>query len=373
MMRSAPLHAGPSATADTILSARGVTRRFGDTLAVNRVSLELNRGEFVTLLGPSGCGKTTLMRMIAGFETTNEGRIEIEGQDVTALPPYRRPLGMMFQSLALFPHMSVFDNVAFGLRVRRQTQAEIRRQVEEGLALVGLSAYVDRSVHQLSGGQRQRVALARALVVRPSVLCLDEPFSALDLKLRRQMQQEVKALQRQLGITFLFVTHDQEEALSMSDRIAVMNGGHIEQIGPAREVYDRPRTAFVAQFVGDTNFVPAEVRGGRLVLPGFGPDRAAPAGAPDRTGVALSVRPEAIRLSPGAAGPLTGRIAATTYFGSTVRYEIAVLDRVLLASGACLPGQGPAFGDGDPVSIDWPDGSGVIVDTSEGADNSGEP
>ncbi len=244
---------------NTMVDLRGVTKRFGAFTAVNDVSLEIASGEFLTLLGPSGCGKTTLLRLMAGFDAPTVGSVWIGGEDVTQLPPYRRPVNQVFQSYALFPHLTVGENVGFGLRMQQVGQAEAAARVAEALALVSLTGLDTRRPHQLSGGQRQRVALARALVCRPKVLLLDEPLSALDAKLRRAMQLELKRLQRQLGITFVFVTHDQEEALTMSDRIAIVNAGRIEQLGTAHEIYHRPATRFAADFVGQANLLEAQL------------------------------------------------------------------------------------------------------------------
>ena len=240
---------------------RSVTKRFDDVLAVDDLSLDLAGGEFFTLLGPSGCGKTTTLRMIAGFEQPSEGEIRIEGADVAHLPPHKRPTNTVFQSYALFPHLSVEDNVAFGLKRKRVARAEIGRRVVAELERVGLSAEAKRRPAQLSGGQQQRVALARALVNLPKVLLLDEPLGALDLKLRKGLQIELKRIQREVGITFVYVTHDQEEALTMSDRIAVMNRGRVEQVGDPEQVYERPATTFVAGFIGVSNLMPATMVG----------------------------------------------------------------------------------------------------------------
>jgi spermidine/putrescine transport system ATP-binding protein len=237
----------------------GVTKRFAAFAAVDNVSLDVRPGEFLTLLGPSGCGKTTLLRLIAGFDTPDVGEIWLEGHDVTSLPAYQRNVNQVFQSYALFPHLSVRENIAFGLHMQKRPSAEIAQRVAEAVALVSLAGLEERRPDQLSGGQRQRVALARALAPRPAVLLLDEPLAALDAKLRHAMQLELKRLQRQVGLTFVFVTHDQEEALTMSDRIAVVNGGRIEQLGSADEIYHRPATPFVAEFVGETNLLAAEL------------------------------------------------------------------------------------------------------------------
>jgi spermidine/putrescine transport system ATP-binding protein len=239
---------------------REVSKRFGEVEAVHQVSLQIREGEFFSLLGPSGCGKTTTLRMIAGFERPDAGEILIRGQRMNEVPPFHRPVNTVFQHYALFPHMTVFENVAFGLEMKRLPREEIRRRVAEALRLVRLTGLENRYPRQLSGGQQQRVALARALVNRPAVLLLDEPLGALDLKLRKEMQLELKNLQHQVGITFIYVTHDQEEAMTMSDRIAVMNQGRVLQVGTPVEIYERPATRFVADFIGETNFLE-----GRLV------------------------------------------------------------------------------------------------------------
>src|SRR6478672_6626279 len=266
-------------TSDTpSVELAGVTKRFGNVVAVDDLSLAFGAGEFFTLLGPSGCGKTTTLRMIAGFETPSEGTIRIDGGDVESLPPHRRPTNTVFQSYALFPHLSVADNVAFGLKRKKVPKAEISKRVAAELERVGLAAEAKRRPAQLSGGMQQRVALARALVNLPKVLLLDEPLGALDLKLRKGLQVELKRIQRDVGITFVYVTHDQEEALTMSDRIAVMNHGRVEQVSDPETVYERPETTFVAGFIGVSNLMPARVVGpGRVQLDG-GPEVAADTG-----------------------------------------------------------------------------------------------
>lgn len=287
----------------SMIEIRSVTKRFGSFTAVNDVSLDIAEGEFLTLLGPSGCGKTTLLRMLSGFETPTSGTLRIDGEEVTHLAPYRRNVNQVFQSYALFPHLTVADNIAFGLRMQKVPASEITRRVDEVVELVALTGFASRRPHELSGGQRQRVALARAIVPRPKVLLLDEPLSALDAKLRQQMQLELKRLQKHLGMTFVFVTHDQEEALTMSDRIAVFNQGRLEQLGSASAIYHQPRTAFVADFIGEANLLTAEAiaRSGpmtRLRVEGdlefeIPTDRW-PAGA---SKVVISLRPEKIVVS----------------------------------------------------------------------------
>jgi spermidine/putrescine transport system ATP-binding protein len=284
--------------ADEAIGIQGVTKRFGDFTAVDDVNLSIDQGEFFSLLGPSGCGKTTTLRMLAGFEVPTEGRILLEGEPVEDVPPHRRNVNMVFQSYALFEHLDVEGNVAFGLKRRKVPKDEIATRVAEALALVDLSARAKARPNELSGGQRQRVALARALVNRPRVLLLDEPLGALDLKLRRQMQIELKAIQREVGITFVYVTHDQEEALSMSDRIAVMSEGRVAQCGPPEEIYEHPREEFVAGFIGISNLLQGRVEsGGRvrigedcLQVPDLGD------GHSDGETVQIAVRPEKVAV-----------------------------------------------------------------------------
>ena len=299
---------------DVVLSIREVSKKYGSVTAVDKVSVEIQKGEFFSLLGPSGCGKTTLLRMIAGFEETTEGQILINGQDVAPLPPYKRPVNTVFQHYSLFPHMNVFQNIAFGLERKRTQKNEIRKTVTEALDLVQLSGFERRRPSQLSGGQKQRVALARALVMHPEVLLLDEPLGALDMKLRKEMQVELKNLQEQLKITFIFVTHDQEEALVMSDRIAVMNHGKIEQVGKScSEIYEHPRTEFVAHFIGATNIFEGVLSGGQMRLPdgrSFSLENNSAGGD-----VRFAVRPEKMVLS-------TQDIAGRVCIPVTVRDEI---------------------------------------------------
>jgi spermidine/putrescine transport system ATP-binding protein len=301
---------------------RGVTKRYGGETAVGDLTLTLNPGEFVSLVGPSGCGKTTTLRLLGGFTVPDEGEILLDGQDVTDIPPYRRNVNTVFQSFALFDHLSVWENVAFGLKRRKVEKGEIVRRVGEALELVQLTARADAKPAELSGGQQQRVALARAIINRPALLLLDEPLGALDLKLRRQMQVELKALQRELGITFLFVTHDQEEALSMSDRIGVMNSGRLQQLGMAAEIYETPANTFVAGFVGTCNLMPAVMRGDALSVAGIVDVPLNPtqrAGYSQNERVSVSVRPEKLEVGP------------TTKDG-TVRVSADVVDVVYLGA-----------------------------------------
>ncbi len=310
------------------LTISSVAKAFGRVKALRDVSLTVRAGEFVSLLGPSGCGKTTLLRIVAGFETPDAGEVRLGEERLDVLPPFRRPVGMVFQNLALFPHLTVANNVGFGLAVRREESAAARRKIGEALALVDLAGYEDRRIHQLSGGQRQRVALARALITEPDLLLLDEPLSALDLKLRRQLQGELKRLQRRTGTTFVFVTHDQEEAMAMSDRVAVFYQGAIEQMGAPQEIYRRPATRFVAEFVGETNILAAERRDGHIVLTELGIAVAAPSGFPDAGSFLLSVRPESVALLPdGASGGIAGQVVETEFSGMTMRFSATIAGR----------------------------------------------
>ena len=242
-----------------IIEVKSVSKFFGEKTALDNVNLSIRKGEFVTILGPSGCGKTTLLRLIAGFQTASEGEIYIGGKEITQTPPHRRPVNTVFQKYALFPHLNVFDNIAFGLKLKKMSKPEIEKKVKVALRMVGMTDYEYRDVNSLSGGQQQRVAIARAIVNEPEVLLLDEPLAALDLKMRKDMQMELKEMHKRLGITFVYVTHDQEEALTMSDRIVVMNKGKFEQIGTAREIYEHPKTKFVADFIGESNIFEAGV------------------------------------------------------------------------------------------------------------------
>jgi len=315
--------AAPAATPIDVRLER-VSKRFDDVVAVDDVTLDVPQGSFFALLGPSGCGKTTTLRMIGGFEEPTSGRIELGGADVTGLPPYKRDVNTVFQSYALFPHLSVFENVAFGLRRRGLRGDELKRRVFQALELVALPQVAQRKPRQLSGGQQQRVALARALVNRPRVLLLDEPLGALDLKLRKQMQLELKRIQHEVGITFIHVTHDQEEAMTMADAIAVMNRGRLEQLGAPDELYERPRTPFVAGFLGASNLLAGSASGNGLVrLDAGGEVRVAAAALAGRSGrVAVGVRPEKIRLGAAEVNRLTGRVAEVAYLGVATQYVV---------------------------------------------------
>ncbi len=290
--------------AEPVISVERVSKRYGDSVAVHEASFEIRRGEFFSMLGPSGCGKTTMLRMIAGFEEVSSGVLKLDGADVVGVPPYRRAVNTVFQNYALFPHLSVFDNVAFGPRIRSLEPEKVEARVRQMLDVVRLGDFAKRKPSQLSGGQRQRVALARALANEPSALLLDEPLSALDLELRRQMQLELKRIQRDVGITFVFVTHDQEEALTMSDRIAVMRGGRLEQVGTPVEIYDAPESAFVARFIGSANLLPVVVEQERdgvalLGLPGGRRSEVATGGRRFAAGAKalLMIRPERLQLA----------------------------------------------------------------------------
>jgi len=337
-----------------------VTKAFGETVAVDDVTLDIAHGEFFSLLGPSGCGKTTTLSMIGGFEDPTAGRILLHGDDVTLVPPYRRNVNTVFQSYALFPHLSVFDNVAFGLRRKRMARSEIRTRVGAMLELVALTGLDSRKPSQLSGGQQQRIALARALVNEPRVLLLDEPLGALDLKLRKQMQLELKRIQEEVGVTFLYVTHDQEEAMVMSNRLAVMNGGHVEQVASPEDAYDRPATEFVAGFLGASNLLPGRLgrQNGGLVLVELergGSVLAAADGAPEHaSGVQVGVRPEKLRLAgmrgevPPNTNVLDGRVTLVTYIGVSHQYAVELAGGGELtvytqnAGGVALPQVGDA-------------------------------
>lgn len=316
-----------------------VTKTFdGRVLAVDSVTLDIAAGEFFSLLGPSGCGKTTSLRMIAGFEHPDSGRVQVGGNDITDLPVHRRDMGMVFQSYALFPHRTVAENVAFGLRMREVPKPEIERRVAAALAQVALTGFETRKPGQLSGGQQQRVALARALVVEPPVLLCDEPLGALDRKLRQQMQFELKELQKRLGVTLVFVTHDQEEALAMSDRIAVMNGGKVEQVGTPTEIYERPRTRFVADFIGEINILE---EGGRL----------------------RALRPEKIRLAAPDGARLAGTVETANYLGGSTLLRVRPTTGPSMLVRETHAGERASRTPGDAVGLIWNDSDAVALES----------
>jgi ABC-type Fe3+/spermidine/putrescine transport system ATPase subunit len=343
----------------TSVRLEGIVKRFGRVVALDHVDLEVRSGEIFTLLGPSGCGKTTTLRVIAGFEEPDEGRVLFDGEDVTRLKPYERGTAMVFQNYALWPHMKVFDNVAYGLRIRRLPESEVRRRVKWALEMVGLSGLENRYPHELSGGQQQRVALARALVVEPRVLLLDEPLSNLDAHLRLRMREELVRLQRRLGITTIYVTHDQEEALSISDRIAVMNRGRVEQVGTPEEVYRRPATPFVATFIGRPTVVRgvlsrrldgglAELRAGDVTLIGLDMTGGAPLGS-DAMAV---IKMENLKHppEPGDANRVTGRVTVTMFLGWRVHVSIETPGGVRV-SALIPPKSSPKPGDIVTLSV----------------------
>jgi spermidine/putrescine transport system ATP-binding protein len=355
---------------NNVIELNNIHKNYGAQTVLRDINLHIQRGEFITLLGPSGCGKTTILRLIAGFEQPSQGTILLDGVDVGALPPERRQVNTVFQSYALFPHLSVYDNVAFGPRMRGVNGSDLREQVLEILRTVKLEAFADRKPHQLSGGQQQRVAIARAVVNRPLVLLLDESLSALDYKLRKAMQIELKQLQRQLGITFVFVTHDQEEALSMSDRVVVMNAGFIEQIGSPRDIYEAPRNLFVARFVGESNVLPGQITAVRppycdIVLYGKTLTLKLHFDAAMGDPVNVLIRPEDLRIwregegtDADRANLFPGTVEEVVYKGTTVDMMLRLTDGTLLSTSQFFNEEDPAcieldFRRGEPVYVDW--------------------
>ncbi|UJW84792.1 ABC transporter ATP-binding protein [Devosia sp. SL43] len=322
----------------TAVSLSSITRRFGDVLALDAIDLDITEGEFFAMLGPSGSGKTTCLRVIAGFEQPSSGELSIFGQRAETVPPYKRNVNTVFQDYALFPHLNVIDNVAYSLMLRKVERSERYRQAEAALEMVKLSGYGARRPSQLSGGQRQRVALARALVNQPKVLLLDEPLGALDLKLREQMQEELKSLQKRLGITFIFVTHDQGEAMSMADRIAVFNLGKIMQVGTPEEIYLRPASRFVADFVGSSNVLPPDFVAMLTGHPSW-----------------ASLRPEAVTVTAGAGANLSGTVVSRNYLGATTRLTVDMAGQrihAVMPSGPTIPAEGDAVSVSfDPTAL----------------------
>jgi putrescine transport system ATP-binding protein len=344
-----------------------VAKRFGALTAVDALTLDIAPGEFFALLGPSGCGKTTLLRMLAGFETPSEGRILLDGADISAMPPHRRPVNMMFQSYALFPHLDVANNIGFGLRQERIGKAEIAERVEAMLALTRLQGYGKRRVDQLSGGQRQRVALARALIKHPRVLLLDEPLAALDKKLRAETQFELMELQRKLGTTFVIVTHDQEEAMIVADRIAVMDQGRLAQVAPPAEIYERPNSRWVADFLGEVTMIEGRMAEAGIIETAVGKLRVAAGAGKQGETVWLALRPEKIRLRAEHPVPETnvvsGTIAEVGYRGDMSIYKVRLADRSLMkvaVANTGARGQG-AYAANDPVWLSWSPDAGVVL------------
>ncbi|MFD0277574.1 ABC transporter ATP-binding protein [Kitasatospora sp. NPDC127111] len=366
----------PAATGGDV-RLTGIGKTYGSFTAVHPLDLTVPQGSFFALLGASGCGKTTTLRMIAGLEEPTTGTVLIGGQDVTALPPYKRPVNTVFQSYALFPHLDIFENVAFGLR--RRGRKDVKKQVDEMLELVELGQYARRKPHQLSGGQQQRVAVARALINHPQVLLLDEPLGALDLKLRRQMQLELKRIQTEVGITFVHVTHDQEEAMTMADTIAVMNGGRVEQLGAPADLYENPATTFVANFLGQSNLLPADVtgsEGGDLLLSAGGSRLAVPKArcATEAKKVHLGVRPEKITIEHSSAevadgrNRLAGTVVDSSFIGVSTQYlvrtdggqEVTVFEQNMERDARIVPGA--------PVVLHWNPAHSFALDAAQAID-----
>jgi spermidine/putrescine transport system ATP-binding protein len=358
-----------------------VVKRFGDAVAVDHIDLEVQVGEFFSLLGPSGCGKTTTLRMIGGFEEPTSGLIELQGEDVTWLPPFKRNVNTVFQNYALFPHLTIFENVAFGLRRKGIPDRDVKSRVTEMLALVELPGFERRKPTQISGGQAQRVALARALINRPAVLLLDEPLGALDLKLRKQMQVELKRIQQEVGITFIYVTHDQEEAMTMSDRIAVMNRGRYEQLGDPESLYERPTTRFVAGFLGVSNLLPGAVQGAdaRYATVKLADDslvRAPRALVDGKVEISVGVRPEKIRLrepakddaTPAGHNRLQGVVRDASYIGVSTQYQVEARGGARLTvyeQNVERATRAELWSPGEEVLLTWsPDHSFVVVDAT---------
>jgi spermidine/putrescine transport system ATP-binding protein len=365
---------GEEASPGPAVELRHVSKRFGHVEAVRDVCLEIRGNEFFSLLGPSGCGKTTILRMVSGFERPSEGVVYLNGRVANDIPAYRRDTNLIFQHLALFPHLDVYDNIAFGLRLKRLDRDSIRKKVSSILDLVDLGGFESRRIHQLSGGQKQRVAIARALVNEPAVLLLDEPLGALDLRLRMQMQVELKSIQHRVGTTFVYVTHDQTEAMTMSDRIAVMRDGVVEQVGTGREVYELPRTRFVATFLGDSNLFEghvAKVEPGRVTVAAFGQTFAAQPNGPATVGttVGVCVRPERLRVVPAAgAQPLSeeydnrspASVRTLTFKGSVAEYGLMTSFGQIMTAQVPTDGR-PLMPPGEAVVAAWRTEDGIVL------------
>jgi spermidine/putrescine transport system ATP-binding protein len=361
---AAPSETG-GASAPPDIRLEEVTKRFDDVVAVDNLTLEVPHGSFFALLGPSGCGKTTTLRMIGGFEEPSAGTIFLGDRDVTGLPPYRRDVNTVFQSYALFPHLTIFENVAFGLRRRGVKGGDLRGQVTKILELVQLAGFERRKPRQLSGGQQQRVALARALVNSPRVLLLDEPLGALDLKLRKEMQLFIKALQHDLGITFIHVTHDQEEAMTMADSIAVMNAGHIEQLGSPDDLYERPATPFVARFLGVSNLLQGQSEGDGSVRLKDGNVVRAPGASGRKGAVAVGIRPEKIRLGAGEENSLTGEVRERAYIGVSTQYIVDTPHGAITVYVQNTDPHTIVVQPGDQVTVSWNPEATFVVDSEE--------
>ncbi len=354
----------------------GIQKRFvGGTVAVENFNLAAEKGEFVSFLGPSGCGKTTTLRMIAGFEQPSAGTITVDGKDITYRPPNRRNVGMVFQSYALFPNMTVADNVGFGLKIRKRSKDQIKKRVAELLELINLPDKGNRYPYQLSGGQQQRVALARALAIEPEVLLLDEPLSALDAKIRVALRKEIRSIQRQLGITTVYVTHDQEEAMSLSDRVVVMSEGRVEQIGPPPEIYNFPATPFVASFVGTLNLLPATVTGdgSKVAVAGHEITPSKPLQGRSGSKVTVALRPEAIELGEaGGANRLTGTIEDVSFLGSIVRTRLKIDERATLSFDQFNDPALAAANIGDAATVSFPVEATLVLEGTASAEDAVE-
>ena len=351
---------------DTAVLFDGVVKSFGEVTAVGELNFFIGRGEFFSLLGPSGCGKTTTLRLIAGFETPTQGHVIINGKDVSQIPPNQRNVNTVFQSYALFPHLDVFENIAFGLRRKKCPENDIQTRVKEALQLVSMSEFERRDVRQLSGGQQQRVALARALVNRPEVLLLDEPMAALDSKLKKKMQLELKSLQKRLGITFVLVTHDQEEALLLSDRIAVLNEGQLQQVSPPRELYQHPANQFVAEFIGSANFLPIEVKSKTA----YYQDAPIPTDLADSDGKYLwMVRPESLSVSeekPEGEGPcLHGEILSSVFGGATMQHTLLLADGTSFTCEQLNSHNRSTYSSGHKLFVSWSPAVGQLIKADE--------